>query len=223
MSSSSTLNSRLRVLVAKAFRAEKLYSSMGRTSTTSPSAGLAGNLAGDRLSNMAVLAEAASEIRAKEWQRTHYQLRIALNDILAVGNTSKMLSQLTELRDNFLTRARENSVLLEKGSEELIETAKRQEFAHIFKISLELIRTKAQTQASHVIVEELSAVLDGSAVNVGAANVGAVNVSSKISSSVRTDDSKEIEKSNNTAQHDPSDVATKSNVIHLPRRFASGR
>lgn len=149
MSSSPTLNSRIRVLVAKAFRAEKLYSSVN-------------NAKGDRLSNLAVLAEAASEIRAKEWQRAHYQLRTSLNDILALGNNGLMAREVAILRERFVERANESGATVEEGAQELIDAARRHEFAHTFKLSLELIRRKAQAQASRVIADELGALLDSS-------------------------------------------------------------
>ncbi|MFN8391952.1 MAG: hypothetical protein U0136_16805 [Bdellovibrionota bacterium] len=147
MTAGQTLNSRLRVLVAKAFRAEKLYSTVN-------------NSRAERLTNMAALAEAASDIRAREWQRSHYQLRTALNDVLGLGNSSAIAREVVGLRDSFLRKSQEATQLVEKGADELVETARRHEFAHIFKISIELIRHKAQAQACKVIADELSSVLD---------------------------------------------------------------
>lgn len=147
MSLGPTLNSRLRVLVAKAFRAEKLYSSVNSSRA-------------ERLTNLAVIAEAASDIRAREWQRTHYQLRTALNDILSIGNSGGIVKEVVGLRETFLKRSQESLSLVEKGAEDLIETTRRQEFAHIFKISAELIRLKAQAQACRAVADELSGVLE---------------------------------------------------------------
>jgi Mn-dependent DtxR family transcriptional regulator len=140
-------------LVAKAFRAEKLYSTVNSSRA-------------ERLTNMASLAEAASDIRAREWQRSHYQLRTVLNDLLSLGNSNAIVKEVNLLREQFLLRANENLRLVEKGAEELIETSRRHEFAHIFKISAELIRHKAQAQACRVIADELAAVLDASNANV---------------------------------------------------------
>lgn len=147
MSQRSTVNSRLRVLVAKAFRAEKLYAS-GNSART------------ERLSNPAAIAEAASEIRAKEWQRSHYQLRTSLNDILNIGNNSEVIKKILELREQFLARTADAINQLEKGINEIASAGRKHEFAHIFKISSELIRFKAQAQACKVIADELSSVLD---------------------------------------------------------------
>ena len=189
MSSNPTLHSRLRVLVAKAFRAEKLYSTVNSSRA-------------ERLTNMASLAEAASDIRAREWQRSHYQLRTVLNDLLSLGNSSAIVKEVTILRDQFLHRANENLRLVEKGAEELVETAKRHEFAHIFKISVELIRHKAQSQACRVIADELGSVLEASNVNTD-----------KILKAKET--------SFAAAQRE--EAAVRSNVVQLRQRVALGQ
>lgn len=147
MTANPTLHSRLRVLVAKAFRAEKLYATVNSSRA-------------DRLTNMAALAEAAGDIRAREWQRSHYQLRTALNDVLGLSNSSAIVKEVVALRDQFVRRSGESNSLVEKGADELVDTARRHEFAHIFKISIELIRHKAQAQACRVIADELTSVLD---------------------------------------------------------------
>lgn len=147
MAQRSTINSRLRVLVAKAFRAEKLYAS-GNSSRA------------ERLSNPLSIAEASSEIRAKEWQRSHYHLRTSLNDILNIGNNSEVIKKIIELREQFHARSLDAVSQIEKGAAEISSAIKKQEFALIFKISSELIRFKAQAQACNVIADELAAVLD---------------------------------------------------------------
>jgi len=149
MTATPTLNSRLRVLIAKTFRAEKLYSSI-RTQH------------GDKLGNVSMLAEMANDVRAKEWERSHYQLRAALNDILSLGANSAVLAEILQLRERFYRTAEESSAMLESGVESLVENIRRHEFAHAFKTSVELIRLKARAQASKVIIEELSAVLEAS-------------------------------------------------------------
>ena len=149
MSAAPTLNSRLRVLVAKTFRAEKLYSSIR-------------NAQGEKLSSPTVLTQMANDIRAKEWQRSHYQLRVSLNDILAQGGSAQATEELIQLRQRFSQRADESLEALETGTQALVEDARRHEFAHIFKISIELIRHKARAQANKVVVDELNAVLDAS-------------------------------------------------------------
>lgn len=166
MTQRSTLNSRLRVLVAKAFRAEKLHAS-GNSART------------ERLSNPAAISEAASEIRAKEWQRSHYQLRTSLNDILNIGNNSEVIKKILELSEQFMARNVDAINQIEKGINEIAAASRKNEFAHIFKISSELIRYKAQAQACKVIADELCAVLDQQHVN-SAKNVARKQQSSNV-------------------------------------------
>ncbi len=147
MSNGATLNSRLRVLVAKTFRAEKLYSSIRNKKQS------------DTIS-VSALSDLANEVRAKEWQNAHYQLRTALNDVLSQGGSSQQSKDLLLLREQFAKRAKEAAVAVENGVRTLNETAKRQEFAHVFKLSLELVQHKARAQASKVISEELTSLLN---------------------------------------------------------------
>lgn len=194
MSSGPTLHSRLRVLVAKAFRAEKLYSSVNNSKS-------------DRLTNIAVLSEAASEIRAKEWQRSHYQLRTAINEILTLGSNALIAEQVAELRDRFLAKAKESATAVERGADELVETARRHEFAHIFKISLELIRLKAQAQACKVVADELASILDVSGRQV-------------LPKSIEGENTLADEQALNALS--AVEAESRSNVIPLKKRFAFG-
>lgn len=194
MSSGPTLHSRLRVLVAKAFRAEKLYSSVNNSKS-------------DRLTNIAVLSEAASEIRAKEWQRSHYQLRTAINEILTLGSNALIAEQVAELRDRFLAKSKESAAAVERGADELVETARRHEFAHIFKISLELIRLKAQTQACKVVADELASILDVSGRQV-------------LPKSIEGESTLADEQALNAIS--AVEAESRSNVIPLKKRFAFG-
>ena len=146
MSSGPTLNSRLRVLVAKTYRAEKLYSSVRKPQR-------------ERSAPLAMVSETANEIRAREWQKTHYDLRVALNDILSLGNSSEQSKQLLLLKERYSVLATDSAKLLRQGSETLKETTERQEFAHVLKLSLELIRIKARAQSNKAISEELSSLL----------------------------------------------------------------
>lgn len=150
MSSSATLNSRLRILVAKAFRAEKLYAA-ARASKQK-----------EAMPAHSTVSDAAQELRAKEWQKSHYDLRVSLNTILALGNNKEQASQLLLLKARYQSRAEENAETVKKLLKTLKETADRQEFAHVLKLALELIRLKAVTQSSKVITEELHAVLSRS-------------------------------------------------------------
>ena len=210
MSVTPTLHSRLRVLVAKAFRAEKLYSTVN-------------NSRAERLSNMAALAEAASDIRAREWQRSHYQLRTALNDVLALGNSAAIVKEVHVLRDSFLRKSKESSALVERGAEELVETARRHEFAHIFKISVELIRHKAQAQACRVIADELTSVLDTSKATLTEGSTESTETGARLlAASVSVAPPPLPEEALGMDETDLS-ASVRSNVIQLKRRIAFGR
>lgn len=144
---SPTLNSRLRVLVAKTFRAEKLYSSM--------------RCAGDGVAaSSTALVKIANDVRAKEWQVMHSELRAALNELIRVGNSSRVADELEVLYEQYYARFIESTAVLDRGVSALIETSRKQEFAQLLKISAEMIRHKARAQACKVIADELLALLD---------------------------------------------------------------
>ena len=153
MSNSATLNSRLRVLVAKAFRAEKLYGAAKASKQIESHA------------TQTVVSDVAQQLRAKEWQKSHYELRVSLNNILSLGNSKEQAQQLMLLKSCYETRSKEHSAVVKKLADNLKETVERQEFAHVLKITLELIRLKAIAQSSKVICEELHAVLNRSGRN----------------------------------------------------------
>jgi hypothetical protein len=198
MTGGPTLNSRLRVLVAKTFRAEKLYSSIPSTH-------------GEKLTNVSVLAQTANDIRAKEWQRTHYQLRTALNEILSEGSSSTLTADIVALRQRFVDRATESGDAVEVGVDSIMDTAARHEFAHIFRLSVEMIRYKARAQASRVIAEELSAALDASGRGVDLGDAAR-----------KMTDERERQRAV-AAEAAAQEVELPSNVIPLKRRFAVGR
>jgi hypothetical protein len=220
MTAGPTLNSRLRILVAKAFRAEKLYSTVNNSRTE--------NTRTERLTNMGALAEAASDIRAREWQRSHYQLRTALNDVLSLGNTSAVAREVVALRETFLKRSEDAVQLVDKGAEELIDTARRHEFAHIFKISVELIRHKAQAQACKVIADELSAVLDACNPNAKLPEEHSSKTLSRLPSSGKVPGRDSVVSNLEQLQAKRSEIDNaaeqqqRSNVVPLKRRFALG-
>ncbi len=200
MTSAPTLHSRLRVLVAKTFRAEKLYSSIRNARNEKASAG------------PACITEIANDVRAKEWERCHYELRIALNDILAIGNNSSVLAEILRLRERFLARSEESVSAVDKGVKSICETARQQEFAHIFKISLELVRQKARAQSNRVIADELTAVLESVNRNV----------------TVDKNDTERVKLLSQVVASSPWTAAEAaatppSNVIPLKRRLAGGR
>lgn len=143
MSSAPTINSRLRVLVAKTFRASQLYSSM-RTGREEPRN----------------LGELANDVRAKVWHLTHSELQSALNDLLSLP-PSEVSTKVVHLKLKFEKASSRAEVSLEKGIERLVESAERREFATSLKSSVELVRLKAEMQANRVIADELAEILSG--------------------------------------------------------------
>jgi hypothetical protein len=147
MTQQLTLHSRLKILIAKTFRAEKLYGSI----RNSP-AGVSGHLT--------MLTEISNDIRAREWQKSHFQFRTALNDLLSEATTQTLAASVSRLHRAFQERADESADALQAGTAGLIDAAKRQEYAHVMKISVELIRHRARAQANQVVADELAGVLE---------------------------------------------------------------
>ncbi len=143
MSSSPTLHSRLRVLVAKTFRASQLYSSM-RTGRGESS----GNL-----------AEISNDVRAGVWYKVHAELQAGLNEALDLGSPAQVVTKVAQLKQHFEKMSSDAQHIIERGSERLVQSVHRQEFSTTFKASLELIKCKAKMQASRVIADELESIL----------------------------------------------------------------
>jgi len=153
MSQNQTFNSRLRLLVAKSYKAERLYNSLRSEHTFENPELLA------RIASATGISEIANDIRAKEWQRSHNDLRVALNDLLAAGSSPTSAHAVAKLLETFRTRYDEDRRFVEENIENLMEAAKREEFGHVLKLSLELIRVKSRSQASKAIADELNSVL----------------------------------------------------------------
>lgn len=149
MSDTQTLNSRLRLLVVKSFRAEKLYTSLR-------------NSDGAKLSSVSSLADIANDVRAREWQKCYTDLRSSLNDILSLGSNMRMSKEVLALREHFRQQFLADRDAIESGVESIRETANREEFAHLLKASVEMIRVKARMQASKAILDELTVLLQSS-------------------------------------------------------------
>lgn len=149
---SDTYSSRLRVLVAKTFRAEKLYSSMR-------------NMEIGRLAGASQLSELSNDIRAREWQRNHYHLRTALNDLLSSGSSQNLAKELKSLCEQFEKKIKESAEAVSRETAKLHDSSKSQEFAHCLHIVVDLIRHRARLQACRTIKEELAAILSGGSVD----------------------------------------------------------
>lgn len=148
MSGSQTLNSKIRVLIAKTYRAEKLYASLRNSNE---SGGNPLSLGINKLVN---------ESRAKEWQTNHEHFRALLNDTVRLGNSRLVIQHLEVMLEQFYARYVESSAALDRGASRVAEAVRRQEFALIIKLSVDLIRHKARAQASKVISDELDSLLE---------------------------------------------------------------
>lgn len=185
MAASSTLYSKLRLLVAKLYKAEKLYSSMsnlssGRSSNdptsfdnlrskhrssgarhpaNRPSSGDFGGSGLEDVFSPAILVEYANEVRSVEWYRVHSNYRQKLNQIFTEGNTANLPLKLNKVWHDFI----EEFGLAEKGflsvRDQGREAFEREEYSFLFKVSAELVRRRARLQALKVIHDELESLI----------------------------------------------------------------
>ena len=143
---SPTLSSKLRVLIAKSFKAEKLYASMSGTGIDQ---------------RASVRAELANEVRAKEWERSYHQLRISLNKIVSEGKSVEFALELERLKKAFQKSSLESLEKIKSGQREMSDALGREEFAFVYKASLEMIRYKARHEACKIASQELDSLLEG--------------------------------------------------------------
>ncbi len=199
MALASSLLSRLKVLVAKTYRAEKLYGSIRNTHSALES-------------SVESMSQLANDLRAVEWQKSHAQLRVALNDLVS-GDRSRPLSEsVRELEKTFRARADSSDVVLLQGTNNLVDSAKRYEFAHVLKLATELIRLRARVQANSAIADELMGLQDSAGgVSVGEQSLDPEELAEAFAAS--------------EAEAEPSPVAepSLSNVIPFARRAAGGK
>lgn len=147
---SSTLTSKIRVLVARTYKAEKLYASMrGMRDVSTAEA--------ER-----VLGQMSNDVRSREWQGAHQELRHRLNEILRLGGSQRTmaLQELGNVYQSFIRRLRESELALQHGTGVVTESAKRLEYSVVLKMAFELVRHKARAQACQAIVDELESVLN---------------------------------------------------------------
>lgn len=148
----ATINSRIRVLVARTFKAEKLYASMSFP---------------DGVGTGFSLDNVANDLRADAWLRCHKQLRAMLNETLKLSGSSAMVSRLAIIKQQFINKANCEEAKIAEKAKLLMDSATRQEYASCLQFSLELVESKACAQASRVIIDEVSGVLSASG-NAGA-------------------------------------------------------
>ena len=146
MTADATFNSRLRVLIAKTYKAEKLYASLRNNKEVGVNA----------------VAELANDVRAKEWGNLHCQLRSSLNDAVSLGNQTAVAVEIARILDGFNKIGDECVKIIGEATNALVETARQEEFAHSLKTALDLVRYKARAQAAKAISSELMSVLEAS-------------------------------------------------------------
>jgi hypothetical protein len=150
--------------VAKSYKAEKLYSSLRSDFSFQSPETL------NRIVSATGIGEIANDIRAREWQRCHNDLRNALNKILsdsplygneisATSRTSAQQRALAGLLAEFRSCYDEERKFVDQSIDTLLEAGKREEFGHVLKLSLELIRAKSRAQAAKAVADELNSVL----------------------------------------------------------------
>lgn len=146
---SSTLSSRLKVLVAKSFKAERLYGSMVLTLTDKQE------------SELAERAKLTNEIKAREWQKSYNKLRIGLNSILSEEtNIISVTERLLKLDAEFRAQVISSNEDLEKISLAIKEALTRGEYAVVYRRAMDLVKYQSIIQASQVISEEILALLE---------------------------------------------------------------
>lgn len=141
---SSTLSSRLQVLIAKSFKAEKLYNSMIADS-----------------SNTINVATLSNEVRAKQWAKTYNKLRKELNSILSIkASSTEVIDKLLSLHDNFQCSLNQCANDLDHEHDKIKEALCRAEYAVIYKSSLDLIKLQSKLQSTQVVCDEILALLE---------------------------------------------------------------
>ena len=142
--SSPTLKSKLRVLVAKTYRAERMYSSMRNSSGAS----------------LPAINSIVNEVRAREWQLANEQLRRTVSELIKLSNTTLIANELEALLESYNSRIESSRLAMSDGSQELNSSLERDEFVDLFKGSLELVRLKARVQSLSVVLDEITVLLE---------------------------------------------------------------
>lgn len=175
---STALFSKLKILVAKLYKAEQLYSSMRRIHTTESSNKTKiekntvnqkfKNLPGSKVTSLKTqnssdlnlagqsLIEFSNDIRSNEWYKVHHSFRIKLNDILIEGYNNSLNVRLNDLWQEFLAEFEVAELDLEECNQAAKDSLLKEEYSYLFKLSSELIRRKARLQALKIIHDELN-------------------------------------------------------------------
>lgn len=141
----SNLSTKLRALVARSFKAEKLYSSSAKEAEGSLEA-----------------RSMATEVKAKEWGIQYNKLRVALNRMIREVPASEMTKSVYELSLDSAQTVSECDYATTRLKMEVPVASKKQEYSRLMSLSKQLLQVSARRQAAHSIHEELVSILESS-------------------------------------------------------------
>lgn len=187
MAGTSALYSKLRILVAKLYKAEKLYASMSNVGRGSAPVGdpasfenlhsrhrssgarhpsvlkqtkvRQGKDVSGEVFSSSILIEYANEVRSVEWYRVHNDYRCKLNEIFSEGSGSKLPLKLNKLWHDFIQEFTEAEKGFVSVKEEGKDALEREEYTYLLKVSAELVRRRSRLQALKVIHDELDSLI----------------------------------------------------------------
>ncbi len=150
MSNNSTLNSRLRELFNKAYRAEKLHH-------TRKSSAIVDGFEHSKLQ------ELAQNVNANAWSITNAELKNSLNKLLRDNNSINVINELNTLKEKINAEIAEKAKEQERLKNMLIKMTEYTEFYNTLKLSLDLVKIKSTTQALQATIGELNYVMGSNA------------------------------------------------------------
>jgi hypothetical protein len=234
----SSIHSKLKVLVAKLYKAEKLYASMRRppssqsgknsnqqisgasrlqgrpsnlrTSSIKSLSGIRPSISNDHHKDHSfssgILIEHANEIRALEWYEVHHTFRVILNNLLSEMSRTNASLELNRIWHEFCHEFQLAEEYLIEARSIAEDAMEKEEYAHLFKVSSDLIKRKARIQALKVIHDELQVLIALDGKDKGSIDLSLFG---------------EEESSKSTNSDSVSEKSTPSNVIPLRRKAAS--
>ncbi|MDR2338443.1 MAG: hypothetical protein LBE20_07400 [Deltaproteobacteria bacterium] len=146
MLNDSTINSRLRELINRAYNAEKLHLTR---KTTSIIEGL----------EHKKLQELSHNVSAEVWSNINAELRKALIKMIHDKKVTNILDELNKLKQHFFLLSETKNKQLEKNKQVLLEMGERCEFYNTLNLSLDLVKLKSIIQASKAVIGEINYVI----------------------------------------------------------------
>jgi hypothetical protein len=129
---------RLASLLQKSRKAQRLYSSMGKTtSDVSP----------------------YSESQIEEWRTISADIVKQLSQVMDRPHTKNLISEVVAIRDNFYQLWRTSESSLHKVQHQLIAASEKGDFVRAVSLSEEAVVLKARVQAAHAAHHEFSETL----------------------------------------------------------------